>query len=306
MPRANKRPERRSRHLVTHHPRDRRQRADPRLDLPLNCRHRGLCLFEPSNRLEPTRRFRHPMPQEPHDQRTHTRNREHVAPAEMRNDPVADRRRAEQTGIDDQREERRPASARGRRHELAQRAGRYHQFCAETHPHDEAQQDQPVDVGCKASGDRRDTENRQVRLIRITPAEPVAEIAGQARADHHAHEGSRDEKRAEPQIGEAALDHRRERAVGQIDIECVEESARADETQNIPVETGDGQAVKPRAGIDGYCCQLCLLIKCARWGRLRKASSAWPFSRMRGFHASVRMTRLGVAEPCYAVSRHGV
>ncbi|MGF6963981.1 hypothetical protein OKW43_000986 [Paraburkholderia sp. WC7.3g] len=48
---------------------------------------------------------------------------------------------------------------------------------AEADTHDEAQQDQPVDVRREAGGERCDAEDREVGLIRIASAEAVAEIA---------------------------------------------------------------------------------------------------------------------------------
>ena len=91
-----------------------------------------------------------------------------------------------QPRIDDQTQQRDPSTTIGGRNEFAQCARRDHEFGAKSDPHQKAETDQPADAWREGRGDRHDAEQREVELIRRSAAEAIAEIAGEARADHHA------------------------------------------------------------------------------------------------------------------------
>jgi hypothetical protein len=95
------------------------------------------------------------------------------------------------------------------------------------------------------------SEQRQVEAEIEAEAATIAEESGGERADDHADEGHRDERRVHRHVGIAAVQQRAQHAAGELDVEAVEEHAGADQPQHAPVESGERQAVHAWTGVHG-------------------------------------------------------
>ena len=117
-------------------------------------------------------------------------------------DQRADDRGGGKARDDDEGHESHPAAARGRRHEFGHGRIADHDLGAEAQAHHEPRGDQPIHAGRRGGGEGREAEDDQVELVGEAPAEPVAEEAGDHRADGHADEGPGDELRDLGEHGE--------------------------------------------------------------------------------------------------------
>ena len=104
-------------------------------------------------------------------------------------------------------------------------------------------------LGAAAAAKEASAEDEQVELVGEAPPEPIAEEAGDHRADRHADEGPGDELRDLSERGELCLHRGAQHGGADIEIVAVEEHAGADQPEDAIVERRDRQPVKPRAGI---------------------------------------------------------
>jgi len=113
----------------------------------------------------------------------------------------------------------------------------------------EAGGDQPIHAGRCRGGEGGEAEDDEVELVGEAPPEPIAQEAGNHRADGHADEGPGDELRDLGQHGELRLHRGAQHGRADIKIVAVEEHAGADQPEDAIVKRGYRQPVEPRAGI---------------------------------------------------------
>ena len=156
-------------------------------------------------RLKPAWRLRKIFAQIPDDQRADTGNDEHRTPSPGRDDQKAEDGGCRKSGHDEKRHEGKPAAARLRRHEFCQCRITDNDFGAEAKSLHETAGDQLIHVLRESRGNRGETKNEKVDLIREASTIFVADEAGDERADRHADKSQGEELQILRQRGEFGL-----------------------------------------------------------------------------------------------------
>ena len=139
----------------------------------------GFSFGDSTYRFQPARRLRQRLAQIPNDQRTQSAEREHGAPAEVRDDERSEECGDGQAAHHDDIHVAKPLAAGLRRDELRHRRVPHDVLGPEADSRDEAQQGQHGHRRSEGGSDGRETEDGEINLIGEAAAVAVSEETGQ-------------------------------------------------------------------------------------------------------------------------------